>query len=236
MKREKGLPRGLEFDDSLCTGITSTGAPCRRLIKTGAGCCWQHSRGLKRKWRSLTRNQSIAFVLGCIGVVGVSISFTAWRFPDFWSTAPRPRLHLTRFELIREANTGRPGVNVFFRVDGEGARIADALSRMVVKNFPGDDKEVELEHSLFDGMLKKPGADQTLGGIPSGMEQYVTLTGGPLSDEVWKKVRGKTAAIYFMGRFKYSDNRGVYHHLDYCGFFMGDPPPAFLCHDHNAEP
>jgi hypothetical protein len=220
---------------SVCTGTTSTGAPCRRHVRAGAECCWQHSYGLKRKWSSLTRNQSIVFILSCIGVVGVSISFAAWRFPDFWRATPRPRLHVTKYELIRETNTGTPGVNVFFRVEGAGAGLVDCLSRIVVTKFPGDDKEVELENSLFDGMLKRSAPDKNLGETSAGRELYVTLVGTPLPDDVWMKVRGKTAAVYFMGRFRYSDKRGVYH-SDYCGFFMGDPAPVFACHYHNSEP
>jgi hypothetical protein len=73
---------------SVCTGSTSTGAPCRRSVKTGTGLCWQHSRGLRRKWRSLTRNQSIVFVLACVGAVSVFISLAAWRFPQFWVATP----------------------------------------------------------------------------------------------------------------------------------------------------
>ena len=168
---ENPLPTTL----SICNGRTSTGAPCRRTIKAGTGFCWQHSRGLKRKWRSLTRNQSIVFILSCVGVVGVLISFVAWRFPDFWSAARRPRLHITKFELIRQTNTGTPGVNVFFRVEGAGAKLVDSFYRIVIANFLGDDREMELENSLFDGMLKKTTPDKSMGETPAGKELYVTL-------------------------------------------------------------
>jgi hypothetical protein len=84
-------------------------------------------------------------------------------------------------------------------------------------------------------MLKGLTPDKNMGNTPAGKELYVTLIGSPLPDEVWQKVRGKIAAVYFMGRFKYSDSRGAYH-SDYCGFFMGDPPPQFMCHHHNEEP
>jgi hypothetical protein len=124
---------------------------------------------------------------------------------------------------------------VFYHVEGARAKLVDSFYRIVVANFPGDAREVELENSLFDGMLAKITPDKNLGEAPAGKELYVTLIGTPVPDEVWEKVRGKTAAVYFMGRFKYSDH-GVAHHSDYCGFFMGDPAPAFMCHDHNTEP
>ena len=190
---------------------------------------------LRGQAHSLTRNQSLVFILGCIGVVGVLISFVAWRFPDFWSVARRPRLRITKFELIQQTNTGTPGVNVFFRVEGAGAKLVDSSYRIVVTTFPGDEREVELENSLFDGMLEKITPDKSMGETPAGTELYVTLIGTPVPDEVWEKVRAKTAAVYFMGRFKYSDN-GVAYHSDYCGFFMGDPAPIFMCHYHNTEP
>jgi hypothetical protein len=136
---------------------------------------------------------------------------------------------------MRQKDTGAAGVNVFFRVEGAPARISDSIWRLVVATFPGDDKEAGFENSLFDGMLKEPGTDHELGKLPTGGEQYVTLVGKPLSNEVWKKVEEKSAAVYFMGRFKYSDRKTEFH-SDYCGFFMGNPPPHFMCRYHNEEP
>lgn len=124
---------------------------------------------------------------------------------------------------------------MFFRVEGAPANVDDGLYRLVVTRFPGDDKEVALENSLFDGMLSKSLSERGMGATPAGRELYVTLTGSELPEEVWNKIKNKTAAVYFMGRFRYSDARYVYH-SDYCGFFMGNPPPSFLCHYHNAEP
>jgi hypothetical protein len=38
---------------------------------------------LNQKWRSLTRSQTVAFVLTCISIIG---GLAAWRFPDFWKS------------------------------------------------------------------------------------------------------------------------------------------------------
>jgi hypothetical protein len=155
--------------------------------------------------------------------------------PRSWGAQPRPKLHIAKFELMRQKDSGAPGVNVFFRIEGAAAVVSDGLSRLVVTNFPGDDKEVALEDSLFNGMLSELGPDRSLGDMPVGKESYVTLIGKSLPEDVWTKVRGKLAAVYFMGRFKYSDDQDAYH-SDYCGFSMGDPPAQFLCHHHNEEP
>ncbi len=124
---------------------------------------------------------------------------------------------------------------MFYRVEGADAKFLDSSYRLVVANFPGDDKKIPLENSRFDGMLKKITSNNNIGEAPIGKELYITLIGTPLTEEVWQKVRSKTAAVYFMGRFRYSDGRGIYH-SDYCGFFMGDPAATFMCHYHNDEP
>ena len=46
---------------------------CRRHVATGQRFCWQHAHGLRARWRSLTRNQTIVFWLTVAGIV-----ITSW--------------------------------------------------------------------------------------------------------------------------------------------------------------
>lgn len=103
----------------------------------GATYCWEHSRGQWRKWASLTRNQSISFILTVFGAVGVSsdLPLGAIRLVDArQALAPRDE-----FALLKETGTGAPGVNVFFQVEGAPADVVDSFYRLVVTGFPGDD-------------------------------------------------------------------------------------------------
>lgn len=56
-------------DSGTCQFVRSNGEKCRRALGGGQKHCWQHSRGLRMKWRSLTGNQSVIFSLGVLGVV-----------------------------------------------------------------------------------------------------------------------------------------------------------------------
>jgi hypothetical protein len=68
----------------LCAGVTSKGTPCQRRVSVGVEHCWQHSRGFAERWRAVTRNHTVIFFLALVGVIGVLITFLAWRFPQFW--------------------------------------------------------------------------------------------------------------------------------------------------------
>jgi hypothetical protein len=78
-----------------CEEITSKGIRCRRPVNPGERLCWQHAHGLKKKWRALTQNQSILFVLTLVGVVGVPVTLAAWLYPNLWekTTPPVPAIH-----------------------------------------------------------------------------------------------------------------------------------------------
>lgn len=60
-----------------CQFKMANGELCRRRTNEGT-FCWQHSRGCQRRWRALTRNQSVLFVLACIGAMGVAFAVIPW--------------------------------------------------------------------------------------------------------------------------------------------------------------
>ena len=51
---------------------------CKRRTSAGESLCWQHAHGLRHKWRSLTRNQTILFLLALLGIPGAWIAFDSW--------------------------------------------------------------------------------------------------------------------------------------------------------------
>jgi hypothetical protein len=85
----------LQASPPSCVAVTSKGTVCRRRVSDGEKRCWQHARGLKRKWQSLTRNQSILFLFAAIGVFGVPITVLAWAFPQFWNGRTSSAMQLT---------------------------------------------------------------------------------------------------------------------------------------------
>jgi hypothetical protein len=51
-----------------CQFVKSNRMYCKRRIAEGEKFCWQHAHGLRAKWRSLTRNESLLFVIGVLGL------------------------------------------------------------------------------------------------------------------------------------------------------------------------
>src|SRR6266849_5356330 len=63
-----------------CQFKKGDGSFCKRSVGANEAFCWQHSSGLTRKWRSLTRNQSIVFVMGVLAlVVGLPGAYWSYR-------------------------------------------------------------------------------------------------------------------------------------------------------------
>lgn len=146
----------------------------------------------------------------------------------------RPILRFYKFEPLKNTDTKALGLNVFFRVDGSPAHHVKSLKMIAFRVFPGDEKEVSLEDSLFEQMLAKSGYGD-IGDIPTGRELYVSALGeDPMSPEVLQQIRDKKVAVYFMGRFEYRGADNQQYHSDYCAFLMGDPPPIFGCKHHNT--
>ncbi len=54
--------------NSSCGFIKKNQQRCKRSIAEGQRFCWQHARGIRARWRSLTRNQSLIFALTILGV------------------------------------------------------------------------------------------------------------------------------------------------------------------------
>jgi hypothetical protein len=67
-----------------CQFIKDHGELCKRKIAPGESKCWQHARSWRRKWKSLTGSQTIAFLgllagLFIIGGPSLYFSYASWR-------------------------------------------------------------------------------------------------------------------------------------------------------------
>lgn len=63
----------IEEDHPTCQFVKPNRVYCKRKIAEGERFCWQHAHGFKARWRSLTRNQSVLFVLTVLGVVAAVV-------------------------------------------------------------------------------------------------------------------------------------------------------------------
>jgi hypothetical protein len=66
-----------------CHFIKDDGVPCKRRVSSDETYCWQHSHGLRHKWRSLTRNQSVVFLVGVLGLlatIGLGLPSAYWSY------------------------------------------------------------------------------------------------------------------------------------------------------------
>jgi hypothetical protein len=52
-----------------CQFVKSNNEGCKHAVAVGQKFCWQHSHGVWARWRSLTRNQTAAFLIGVTGLV-----------------------------------------------------------------------------------------------------------------------------------------------------------------------
>src|SRR5579862_307894 len=69
---------------STCRFLKEDGKLCKRVVAPPETKCWQHASSLKHKWKSLTRNQSVAFVLVLLSlaaavVLGVPSLYYSYR-------------------------------------------------------------------------------------------------------------------------------------------------------------
>src|SRR5258706_7675524 len=61
-----------------CQFIKGNGERCKRNVAVGEDKCWQHAHGWKHKLRSLTKNQTILFLLALLGIPGLWLSYDSW--------------------------------------------------------------------------------------------------------------------------------------------------------------
>jgi len=56
------------LDRPTCKFKKSSGDFCRRSVSEREDLCWQHARSWSHRWRSLTRNQAVSFIVAALGL------------------------------------------------------------------------------------------------------------------------------------------------------------------------
>jgi len=133
--KEEGVTRAQS-----CQFKTTSGRLCRRKTNEGT-FCWQHSRGVRRRWRALTRNQSVVFVLAIISVIGVAVEITPPIFrwvrqrwaPTFVYFAPSRELidcERRAFFVNRAGSEDPKNLRILIKDNGNGAVQENLTSRV----------------------------------------------------------------------------------------------------------
>jgi hypothetical protein len=77
-----------------CQFTKSNGEKCKRGTAHGELMCWQHAQTWRRRLRSLTKNQTVIFVMGFFGLLLTGISVVEGIPPliDWWQPHHRPAI------------------------------------------------------------------------------------------------------------------------------------------------
>ena len=67
-----------ETSRKTCSHKKLNGELCQNRISEGEGLCWLHAKSWRHKWRSLTRNQSIMFILAVFGALLAVLAIILW--------------------------------------------------------------------------------------------------------------------------------------------------------------
>jgi hypothetical protein len=67
-----------ELDKPTCHFVKANGERCKRSTSAGESLCWQHARGLTHRWKSLTKNQTVLFLLALLGIPTLCIALYDW--------------------------------------------------------------------------------------------------------------------------------------------------------------
>src|SRR5271154_1478860 len=77
---------------STCQFQKHNGQSCKRAVAPGEANCWQHTHSWKHKLKSLTRNQTVVFVLTAlaffIGIPAAWFTYDSWRIARKQTSSP----------------------------------------------------------------------------------------------------------------------------------------------------
>jgi hypothetical protein len=68
---------------STCKSTTADGDVCKRHPANGEPYCWQHAKDLRHRWRAISRNYGVLFVLAVLSVL-----FGALELPNTLRSLP----------------------------------------------------------------------------------------------------------------------------------------------------
>jgi hypothetical protein len=65
---------------TFCQGLNRKGKPCKKETGSGEKYCYYHSSGPRKRWKALTRNQSMRLIFGSFFGVAMSLVAIYWHF------------------------------------------------------------------------------------------------------------------------------------------------------------
>jgi hypothetical protein len=118
---------------------------CKRTVARGQKFCWQHAHGLLAAWRSLTRNQTVVFLMAVVGVVGVVATFW-FGFHPFVSKTPTANSAYHELPTTKAEQTEKQSeLPILAQTSQEQATAP--------KNLPTTEVRT---HLVFDGNIRFP--------------------------------------------------------------------------------
>ena len=245
--------RLLEATKWTCTFKKDNGELCKRSVSAGEGRCWQHATSLRHRFGSLTRNQTLLFLLALLGlIVGVLALPDVYSFIFHSSKTPQvqqtDQLALsTSKEQFRIDQ--RPYVWVseqlgpFIRAPHSTGNTSDKLAfQFKIKNngkSPAIHCQVDARIAIGENAWKKivwKSLDADKGSIlpPGNVEFNDAFSDQAVSEEFFKQVisPGIMEPIEVLGHIQYFGTDGTPYSSDFC---FGRTPALGLynCPYHN---
>lgn len=220
-----------------CGYLLKNGQFCKHNVRNGEKFCWQHSNGIKRRWKSLTRNQTIAFTFGLCGLLGFVITGATLIWPELvpFALTPINKPHIaSEVSLVSPLSTGTiPQADAVFENTGQTtAKRFRIASGFIIGKYT-DDTAFE----RFLALRRDPNEMQSigdLGHLAKGKASH--RYGATLSDMVMAEIESGEQRMYITGLFAYEDIKGVHHEGKFCSVFVPRLDSMQLCGgSHNEQ-
>lgn len=213
-----------------CRYKKSNGELCRRTIEAGESLCWQHAKTWRHKWKSLTRNQSILFIVGILSLVVslLGLHQVFWpkqkgfmQFEKAWfnNREIQPNGRLTISALIQN-DGGEPVDNVYPYFEVRLVRLGSDIASADAEIRAAFRKDAQQAHSKMLGEGKQGESV----GKGHGMWSTMVMPNPPdkpfSQDQVNEITEGRLRIyVYAWARW-----RDAPHDLDFCQWLQ--PPPT----------
>jgi hypothetical protein len=213
---------GVELPRHPCGEKTTGGDYCCRLVPANAGRCWQQANTFRSKWRALTRNQSVLFVLAVVGVLLGLIAFVVMpgrkgfvQLGKIWFNVEE--LHANQqipISVWINNYGGEPVHNVYHWFEVRIVRVgsdSDSSDRLMHQAFLSDALQAQSK-SLSDGFQ-----GLTIG---KGEGVWTTMQIPPLSQDEVKEILNGRIRIYVYTWIRWRDAE---RDVDLCEWLQAPP-------------
>jgi hypothetical protein len=239
-----------------CQFKRENGELCKRNVSLGEGRCWQHARSWRHKFKSLTRNQTAAFIVGIVGLIlALLIGVPSLYYSYLGSRHIQPLEHQhTHVQYINPDSAPQPTPPTLPFIEGQPASINIGFANL--GNEVADNcyynaaihiqRGLANEEEMFTDFLAKQPMIKCQQMMPSSQGnfgyQYHTFLTPKLSAADVADLNHGNAGICATSRVLWSDKTGKYR-TEYCGClessyqtFPQSPVMAWHgCTTHNGE-